>query len=91
MVKLTGENKLLQVDILQDVGKSINEAIDFGQIEGGFIQGTGWLTIEEVNWNSIGKLTTQAQESSGILTTYMLEVFKNHKIIKIFQKENYEF
>ena len=39
----------------------------------------------------IGKLTTQAQESSGILTTYMLEVFKNHKIIKIFQKENYEF
>ena len=39
----------------------------------------------------IGKVTTQAQESSGILTTYMLEVFKNHKIIKIFQKENYEF
>ena len=39
----------------------------------------------------IGKVTTQAQEKSGILTTYMLEVFKNHKIIKIFQKENYEF
>tara|TARA_Y100001970_G_scaffold54045_1_gene68489 strand:- start:1184 stop:2923 length:1740 start_codon:yes stop_codon:yes gene_type:complete len=39
----------------------------------------------------IGKVTTQAQESSGVLTTYMLEVFKNHKIIKIFQKENYEF
>ena len=39
----------------------------------------------------IGKVTTQAQESSGILTTYMLEVFKNHKVIKIFQKENYEF
>jgi len=39
----------------------------------------------------IGKLTTQAQESAGILTTYMLEVFKNHKVIKIFQKENYEF
>ena len=39
----------------------------------------------------IGKVTTQAQESAGILTTYMLEVFKNHKIIKIFQKENYEF
>ena len=39
----------------------------------------------------IGKVTTQAQESSGILTTYMLEIFKNHKIIKIFQKENYEF
>ena len=39
----------------------------------------------------IGKVTTQAQEKSGILTSYMLEVFKNHKIIKIFQKENYEF
>jgi len=39
----------------------------------------------------IGKVTTQAQEKSGILTTYMLEVFKNHKVIKIFQKENYEF
>jgi subfamily B ATP-binding cassette protein MsbA len=39
----------------------------------------------------IGKVTTQAQESAGILTTYMLEIFKNHKIIKIFQKENYEF
>ena len=39
----------------------------------------------------IGKVTTQAQEKSGVLTTYMLEVFKNHKIIKIFQKENYEF
>ena len=39
----------------------------------------------------IGKVTTQAQEKSGVLTSYMLEVFKNHKIIKIFQKENYEF
>ena len=63
---LTGENKLLQVDILQDVGKSINEAIDFGQIEGGFIQGTGWLTIEEVNWNSIGKLTTHSPSTYKI-------------------------
>ena len=39
----------------------------------------------------IGKVSTQAQEKSGILTTYLLEIFKNHKIIKIFQKENYEF
>ena len=39
----------------------------------------------------IGKVTTQAQESSGLLTSYMLEIFKNHKVIKIFQKENYEF
>ena len=39
----------------------------------------------------IGKVTTQAQESSGVLTSYMLEIFKNHKIIKVFQKEKYEF
>ena len=55
---LTGENKVLQVDILHDVGKSINPAIDIGQIEGGFIQGMGWLTMEEVMWKSNGQITT---------------------------------
>ena len=46
--KLTGENKILQVDIIHDVGNSINKRIDKGQIEGGYIQGLGWLTTEEV-------------------------------------------
>ena len=55
---LTGENKILRTDILHDVGKSVNKAIDIGQIEGGFIQGMGWLTIEEVNWDKNGKITT---------------------------------
>ncbi|MFT2090798.1 xanthine dehydrogenase molybdopterin binding subunit [Paraglaciecola sp. 2405UD69-4] len=53
---LTGEYKVNQVDILHDVGKSINPAIDIGQIEGGFIQGMGWLTSEELLWDDKGKL-----------------------------------
>ncbi|MCC2615735.1 xanthine dehydrogenase molybdopterin binding subunit [Aestuariibacter halophilus] len=53
---LTGEYKVTRVDILHDVGNSINPAIDRGQIEGGFIQGMGWLTTEELRWNADGKL-----------------------------------
>ena len=51
---LTGEWKLLQTDLLHDVGNSINESIDIGQVEGGFIQGMGWLTLEELHWNDSG-------------------------------------
>jgi xanthine dehydrogenase large subunit len=52
---LTGENRVLRVDILHDVGQSINPAIDRGQIEGGFVQGMGWLTCEEVVWDARGR------------------------------------
>ncbi len=55
---LTGEYKTLRVDILHDVGASLNPDIDIGQIEGGFIQGMGWLTTEELVWNDKGKLAT---------------------------------
>jgi len=51
---LTGESRVLQVDILHDVGRSINPAIDIGQIEGGFVQGMGWLTTEQLVWNDQG-------------------------------------
>ncbi len=51
---LTGESRLLRVDILHDVGKSLNPAIDMGQIEGGFLQGVGWLTSEELWWDGEG-------------------------------------
>lgn len=55
---LTGETRILRTDILQDVGRSINPAIDIGQIEGGFVQGAGWLTHEELCWDDKGRLTT---------------------------------
>jgi len=54
----TGDSRVLRVDILQDVGDSSSPLIDRGQIEGGFIQGLGWLTIEEVLWDNDGKLVT---------------------------------
>jgi xanthine dehydrogenase large subunit len=65
---LTGESKLLRVDILHDVGKSINPAIDQGQIEGGFLQGVGWLTTEELWWNDAGALQTHAPSTYKIPT-----------------------
>ncbi|GAB5414397.1 MAG: xanthine dehydrogenase molybdopterin binding subunit [Congregibacter sp.] len=55
---LTGEYKVERVDICHDVGRSINPAIDLGQIEGGFVQGMGWLTCEELAWNDEGRLLT---------------------------------
>ena len=67
--KLTGENKLLQVDIIHDVGNSINKRIDKGQIEGGFIQGLGWLTTEEISWKLDGKLQTHSPSTYKIPTS----------------------
>jgi len=66
---LTGESRVLKVDILHDVGTSINPAIDIGQIEGGFIQGMGWLTTEQLVWNDKGLLTTHAPSTYKIPTT----------------------
>jgi len=63
---LTGENRVLKVDILHDVGHSINPAIDIGQIEGGFIQGMGWLTTEQLVWNDQGGLATHAPSTYKI-------------------------
>ena len=63
---LTGEYKMLRTDILHDVGASLNPAIDIGQVEGGFIQGMGWLTMEELVWNNKGKLMTNGPASYKI-------------------------
>jgi len=65
---LTGENKVLRVDILHDVGRSINPGLDVGQIEGGFVQGMGWLTTEELVWDDKGLLTTHAPSTYKIPT-----------------------
>ena len=66
---LTGEHRLVAVDIVHDVGRSINPAIDIGQIEGGFIQGMGWLTREELVWDAKGALKTHAPSTYKIPAT----------------------
>ncbi len=63
---LTGENRILRVDILHDTGTSLNPAIDIGQVEGGFVQGAGWLTTEELVWDPKGWLTTHAPSTYKI-------------------------
>ncbi|MCB1387175.1 MAG: xanthine dehydrogenase molybdopterin binding subunit [Nitratireductor sp.] len=63
---LTGETKVVRVDILHDVGASLNPAIDIGQIEGGFVQGMGWLTTEELVFDDKGRLRTHAPSTYKI-------------------------
>ncbi|MDD4604391.1 MAG: xanthine dehydrogenase molybdopterin binding subunit [Bacteroidales bacterium] len=65
---LTGSYTLLRSDIIQDVGDSINEAIDRGQTEGGFIQGVGWCTMEEIKWDKNGNLLTFSPDTYKIPT-----------------------
>lgn len=64
----TGQMRLVRVDILHDVGESLNEGIDRGQIEGGFIQGMGWLTSEELRWSKEGKLLSHGASTYQIPT-----------------------
>ena len=63
---LTGENKVLRTDILHDVGRSLNPALDIGQIEGAFVQGMGWLTTEELVYDKEGRLRTHAPSTYKI-------------------------
>ncbi|MCX7742706.1 MAG: xanthine dehydrogenase molybdopterin binding subunit [Tepidimonas sp.] len=65
---LTGELRVLAVDVLHDVGHSINPALDIGQIEGGFVQGMGWLTTEELVWDEQGRLWTAGASTYKIPT-----------------------
>jgi xanthine dehydrogenase large subunit len=66
---LTGENRVLRVDIVHDCGYSLNPAMDRGQVEGGFVQGAGWLTSEELWWNDAGELQTHAPSTYKIPTS----------------------
>jgi len=85
---LTGENKITQTDILHDAGKAINPAIELGQIEGGFVQGAGWLTMEEVNWKSNGQITTHSPSTykipavSDMPEKFNVEIYKKGKNIE---------
>jgi xanthine dehydrogenase large subunit len=63
---LTGENRILRTDILHDAGTSLNPALDIGQVEGGFVQGAGWLTTEELVWDDDGRLRTHAPSTYKI-------------------------
>jgi len=82
---LTGENKILRVDILHDAGRAINPAIELGQIEGGFVQGAGWLTMEEVKWKTNGQITTHSPSTYKIPAVndmpkkFNVEIFKEGK------------
>ncbi len=64
--QLTGENRILRADILHDAGASLNPALDIGQIEGGYVQGAGWLTTEELVWDDAGRLRTHAPSTYKI-------------------------
>jgi xanthine dehydrogenase large subunit len=63
---LTGEMRIARADLLHDVGHSLNPAIDLGQIEGGFVQGAGWLTTEELVFDAEGRLRTHAPSTYKI-------------------------
>ena len=84
---LTGEWKLLRADLLHDAGNSINPAIDIGQVEGAFIQGVGWLTLEELFWNGDGRLMTHAP------STYKIPAVNDCPAVlntKLFANKNHE-
>jgi xanthine dehydrogenase large subunit len=83
----TGEMKLERVDILHDVGRSLNPAIDIGQIEGGFVQGMGWLTTEELVYDAQGRLTTHAPSTYKIpVASDVPDDFR----VALFENENHE-
>ena len=83
----TGEYRVLAVDILHDVGRSINPAIDIGQIEGGFVQGMGWLTTEELVWTDKGQLATKAPSTYKIPTAADVPARMN---VHLWPEENME-
>ncbi|MFT3720024.1 xanthine dehydrogenase molybdopterin binding subunit [Pseudorhodoferax sp.] len=85
---LTGEWKLLRADVLHDVGKSLNPAVDIGQVEGAFIQGMGWLTMEELVWHpETGRLTTHAPSTYKIPTANDCPPVFN---VRLFDRQNVE-
>ncbi len=85
---LTGETKIERADLLHDAGTSLNPAIDIGQVEGGFIQGAGWLTSEELCQDAQGRLTTHAPSTYKIPTAADIPPVFNVKLVQ--QRPNAE-
>ena len=83
--KLTGNYFVSRVDILHDAGNSLNESIDLGQIEGGFVQGLGWLTTEELTWSESGTVLSDGPANYKIPTAHDVpEIFN----VRFFRREN---
>ncbi|WP_226662513.1 xanthine dehydrogenase molybdopterin binding subunit [Microbulbifer aggregans] len=83
----TGEYRVTRVDILHDVGESLNPAIDLGQVEGGFVQGMGWVTSEELLWNDQGRIISDSPANYKIPTAGDVpEIFN----VDFFQRPNAE-
>ena len=81
---LTGEWRLLQADLLHDAGRSLNPALDTGQVEGAFVQGMGWLTSEELVWHpQTGALLTHAPSTYKIPTANDAPVVWHTRLFKI--------
>ena len=83
--KLTGNYFVSRVDILHDAGNSLNEAIDLGQIEGGFVQGLGWLTTEELKWSESGTILSDGPANYKIPTAHDVPETFN---VNFFRREN---
>lgn len=84
---MTGEYKVDQIDVLHDVGKSLNPAIDIGQIEGGFVQGMGWLTTEELLWDEKGRIISNSPANYKIPTAFDVPETFN---VELFDEPNLE-
>ena len=84
---MTGEYKVDQIDVLHDVGKSLNPAIDIGQIEGGFVQGMGWLTTEELLWDDKGRIISNSPANYKIPTAFDVPEKFN---VELFDEPNLE-
>ncbi|HRD35539.1 MAG TPA: xanthine dehydrogenase molybdopterin binding subunit, partial [Rhodocyclaceae bacterium] len=85
---LTGEWRLLRADLLHDAGNSINPAIDVGQVEGAFIQGMGWLTMEELWWNQDGRLMTHAPSTYKIPSAHDSPAARHTRLFRNLNNED---
>jgi xanthine dehydrogenase molybdopterin-binding subunit B len=79
---LTGAHKLLRVDILHDAGESLNPPVDIGQVTGGFIQGVGWVTTEEIKWDKEGRLLTYSPDTYKIPTAQDIPEIFNVELLQ---------